>query len=84
MSAARDARRSGSYSHQIHRLGAMDFRVSWVVDRHYPDSRLRWPRRSSRDTDRKGAERFAKRWGVTMPAGPAPLPAMGSRNLRRR
>jgi hypothetical protein len=58
---------SGSTQHAIQRFGSDDFRLSWVVDFHYSGSRLRFPRRFTRDTDRAGALRFAKRWGVRMP-----------------
>ena len=57
----------GSYSHRINYLGDGCYRLSWVVDRHYANSRLRWPRRTTRDTDKAGAVRFAKRWGIDMP-----------------
>lgn len=40
------------------------FRLSWTVDFYYPDSRLRHPRSFSRDTDERGAKRFAHRWGL--------------------
>lgn len=59
-------RSTGSHSHHIRRLG-WDFEVSWVVDRYYAGSRLRFPRRSSRLTDEAGAKRFSKRHGVPMP-----------------
>ena len=57
--------RAGGYGHRIYRLGENDYRISWTYDTKY--ARLRYPRRVSRDTDRKGAERFAKRWNVEMP-----------------
>lgn len=57
--------RAGGYGHQIHRLGENDYRISWTYDTK--SARLRWPRRVSRDTDRAGAERFAKRWGIVCP-----------------
>ena len=55
------------YGHRIHYVGFGCYRLSWMHDRHYANSRLRWPRRMTRDTDRKGAERFAKKWNVTVP-----------------
>lgn len=58
---------AGSYGHAIQRLGNDHFRLSWVVDRYYPTSRLRHPRVCTRDTDEAGARRFAKRWGVPLP-----------------
>lgn len=59
-----------SYSHRIQRLNRHDFILSWTCDRYYKSSRLRWPRRNCRDTDRAGAERFAKKWGIPMPPEP--------------
>ena len=46
--------------------------LSWVVDRKYPDSRLRFPEVRRRDTDRAGALRFAERWGVKIKNDPGP------------
>ena len=59
---------SGSYGHKIHRIGRDQFRLHWTVDHYYASSRLRHPRVASRDTDKDGAERFAKRWKISMPA----------------
>lgn len=60
-------RSSGSNSHHIARLRAGEYRVSWAVDRYYPDSRLRHPRGCSRDTDLAGALKFAKRHNIQFP-----------------
>lgn len=57
-----------SYGHRIQRFAADHFRLSWTVDFKYPSSRLRWPRGFTRDTDAAGAARFAKRWGIKVPA----------------
>lgn len=57
--------RSSSYGHRIQRLGADWFRLSWTVDTKH--RRIRYPHGYSRDTDLKGATRFAKKWGVTVP-----------------
>ena len=35
-----------------------------MFDRKYGSSRLRYPQHMSRITDRAGAERFAKKWGL--------------------
>lgn len=59
--------RGHSYGHAIQLIGADHYRLSWVVDRYYPDSRLRHPTRTTRDTDTEGAQRFAKKWGVALP-----------------
>ena len=61
---------SGSTGHGIQRFGPDEFRISWVVDFYYRGSRLRWPRQFTRDTDRAGALRFSRRWGVPMPEEP--------------
>ena len=56
-----------SYGHRITRLCSDCYRLSWACDRYYSGSRLRHPTGTTRDTDRAGAERFAKRWKVPMP-----------------
>jgi hypothetical protein len=60
-------RSASSYAHAIRKIGDRHYRLSWTVDRHYANSRLRHPRDFTRDTDRIGAERFAKRWKIAMP-----------------
>lgn len=59
---------ASSYGHHIADLGDGCYRISWTVDFHYPNSRLRHPRAFRRDTDRKGAERFAKKHGLALEA----------------
>lgn len=56
-----------SYGHRIQLIGHDHYRLSWIVDFKYPNSRLRFPRTMSRDTDEVGARRFAKKWGAQMP-----------------
>ena len=62
--------RMGRYSvqyskgHRCHKFGVDDFRISWVVDRYYTGSRLRFPTTYSRDTDEAGAKRFCKKHGI--------------------
>ena len=57
-----------SYQHSIQPFPTYGFyRLIWYVDHHYPDSRQRFPRRHTRDTDEAGARRFAKKHGVTFP-----------------
>ncbi len=56
---------SGSTSHFICQHGPDNFRISWVVDRYYKDCRQRFPTQYNRDTDLKGAIRFARKWEVT-------------------
>lgn len=60
-----------SYGHRIRCIDPGTFRLSWTVDRYYPGSRLRFPTGYSRDTDRAGAIRFAKRWGINESVPPA-------------
>lgn len=60
-------RSAGSYGHTITHVAPDHYRLHWTVDRYYSDSRLRHPRSASRDTDKAGANWFARRWGVTMP-----------------
>lgn len=59
--------RQESYGHKIVRLDFDGYRISWIVDRYYSRSRLRFPQRFSRWTDETGARRFAERWDVDMP-----------------
>jgi hypothetical protein len=56
-----------SRQHHIRRNGRDDYTLSWVCDRYYAGSRLRFPTRTRRFTDEAGARRFAKRWGCLMP-----------------
>lgn len=59
------------YGHRIQRIGPDHYRISWVTDRHYASSRLRFPQGMSRDTDESGARRFASKWGCKFPEGAA-------------
>lgn len=43
--------------------------ISWTVDFHYTDSRLRYPRRFSRDTDKEGAVRFCRKHNLELIGG---------------
>lgn len=65
---------SGSTGHSIRSMkgvspwyDADDYEISWTVDYYYDGVRGRFPRRFRRDTNRAGAERFAKKWKLTMP-----------------
>ncbi len=60
-------RQAKSYGHSIRRIGPDHYRLSWTHDRKVAGSRLRFPTTIRRDTDRAGAERFAKKWGITPP-----------------
>jgi len=60
--------KSTSYGHRIRIICGDIYRLSWTVDRYYSGSRLRHPRISERDTDKAGADRFAKKWNINIPA----------------
>jgi len=53
-----------SYGHSCQSIGYQTYRISWVIDRYYQGSRLRFPTRFIRDTDRNGAKKFCKKWGI--------------------
>ena len=55
------------YGHHIRYIGWGGYRLSWTYDTKISGSRLRWPRTTTRDTEKEGALRFAKKWGVEMP-----------------
>ena len=57
-------------TYRIQRFGPDEFVISWAFDQCYRNSRQRFSNGSRRDTDRAGAERFAKKWGIQMPADP--------------
>lgn len=58
---------SGSSDHRIQLLWPDCYELSWVVDRYYSGSRLRFPTGYRRITDAAGAARFAKKWDVEIP-----------------
>jgi len=59
--------RSGSYGHKIVYERPDEYVLIWTTDSKYMGSRLRFSRGWRRDTNRRGAERFAKKWSVAMP-----------------
>jgi hypothetical protein len=61
--------RNSSYGHTCQRIVwyGVFYRISWIVDRYYPGSRLRHPTTFTRDTDEAGARRFCKRWDLEFP-----------------
>lgn len=65
------AARTGGSGHRILRLGGGDYEIAWSYEVKFTGSRLLFHRTMRRVTDRKGAERFAKRWGVRIPDEPA-------------
>lgn len=56
-----------SYSHGCSRIDYDCYSISWVTDRYYASSRLRFPRTTRRVTDEVGARKFCKKWGVEFP-----------------
>jgi len=57
-------RSTAGYSHRVHQPAADYYVISWMWDRYYRDSRLRFPQTVRRITDLAGARRFAKKWGL--------------------
>jgi hypothetical protein len=57
--------RGGGYGHKIIYERPDEYVLVWYYDTK--SGRLRHPRKRTRDTNRKGAERFAKKWRVAMP-----------------
>jgi hypothetical protein len=59
--------RSGGKRHHIRRIMFDVYVLSWQYEVKYSGSRLLFHRTMTRETDKKGAERFAKKWGCPMP-----------------
>lgn len=60
-----------SYDHHCQYFERLDvYLISWTVDYKIAGSRLRFQRRTTRDTDERGARAFCKRWGIDMPPSP--------------
>ena len=58
---------SGAYGFKCRKIDFSGiYRMVWVVDYYYADSRLRFPRPFSRDTDQRGAERFCKKHNINL------------------
>lgn len=55
-----------SYGHYIENL-TWYYEISWMVDFYYSGSRLRFPRRFRRFTDKAGAKRFCRKHGLALP-----------------
>ena len=66
-----------AYGHRISYIGFGSYRLSWTFDTKMKGSRLRWSRTITRNTDKDGALRFAKKWDTPMPgvamAPPSPV-----------
>lgn len=59
--------RPGGSGHRIELVGGI-YRLRWYYEvKTGRIGRQRGHRRITRDTDRAGAERFAKKWGCAMP-----------------
>lgn len=59
--------RSGGKRHYVKRIYSDCYEIGWAFEWKFRGSRLLHHRWIRRDTDRKGAERFAKKWGCPMP-----------------
>ncbi len=66
--------RSGGTRHRISKLGFDDYELSWQHEIKYGGSRILHHRTMRRETNRKGAEKFAKKWGCPMPSEPVKAP----------
>lgn len=60
-------RSGGSTGHSCRKEAENWYWISWTVDYYYVGHRCRFPRGFGRDTDEKGAKRFCKKWGITLP-----------------
>ena len=56
--------KSNAYSFNIKKIDIETYILSWIVDYYYSNSRLRFPRRFSRVTNRRGAIKFSKKHNV--------------------
>ncbi len=65
-------RRRGSRQHTIFYRWTECYVIAWRVDRYYRYSNIIEPMTTRIETDRGGAERFAKKWGLTVPTQEAP------------
>lgn len=61
--------RAGGKRHHIRRVFDDCYVLSWQYEHKYSGSRILYHRTIYRDTDRKGAERFAKKWGLRDASG---------------
>lgn len=57
---------NSGYDHRARKISEQVWEISWAFDMKYSGSRLRYPRVMTRITDKAGAERFAKKWGLTL------------------
>ena len=66
---SRATKPNGSRGHHIEWLTPNAYAISWEIDKNAMGSRLRFPIRRRVITDRKGAQRFAAKWGLMIPEG---------------
>ncbi len=59
--------KTGGYGHRIRYLGLGVYELSWSHDIRFTGVRHRTVRAIRRDTDRRGAERFARKCGCAIP-----------------
>ncbi len=64
--------RAGGKRHRIQDLRGGIYLLSWEYEVKYSGSRLLFHRKMTRETDRKGAEKFSKKWGCPMPTETKP------------
>jgi hypothetical protein len=55
---------SNSYGFKCKKTQYGDYDISWIFNRYYSGSRLRFPQTRSRLTDLKGAKRFCKKHNI--------------------
>ena len=54
-------------NHRIRKVNEDDYIISWDSERYpYKGSRLVYRMHFERWTDKKGAERFMKKWGISL------------------
>jgi hypothetical protein len=61
---------SGGYGHHCEKIETRWgtwYEISWMWDRYYKGSRLRFPTGMTRETDEVGARRFCKKWNIPFP-----------------
>lgn len=56
-----------SKQHNISKAGYNNYLLTWVVDRKYKNSGATYSVKSTKETDKDGAEDFARKWGVKVP-----------------
>ena len=61
---------SGGYAHRIRRVRADVYLIAWSFDVVPKGRRFRLVKRGSQETNRAGAECFAKKWDIKMPEDP--------------